>query len=94
MSSQAVSQIYDIKHIDHYDRFINASIMRDYRERSIMGICVLLSCCGLISQVQEQNEDNRTIIMTSLVMMTGLYAVHRINKIFRHTIVNKTFSRL
>lgn len=87
MSLQAVSQIYDIKYIDHYDRFINASLMRDYKERSLMAMCVLLSCCGLVSQVEEQNEDNRMVIMTSLVMMTGLYAVHRINKIFLHTIM-------
>lgn len=87
MSFQAVSQIYDIKYIDHYDRFVNASLMRDYKERSLMAMCVLLSCCGLISQVDEQNEDNRLVIMTSLVMMTGLYTVHRMNKIFRHTVL-------
>lgn len=52
-----------------------------------MAMCVLLSCCGLISQVDEQNEDNRLVIMTSLVMMTGLYTVHRMNKIFRHTVL-------
>lgn len=87
MSTQAVSQIYDIKYIDHYDRFINASLMRDYKERSLMAISVLLSCCGLICQVKEQNEENRMVIMTALVMMTGLYTMHRINKIFRHTIL-------
>jgi hypothetical protein len=89
MIKNDVTQIYDIRFIDEYDRFVNASIQRDYVERSIMGMAVLLICCGLSSQVKEHNEENRLIVMSSLVLMTGLYAMHRINKIVAHTISTK-----
>jgi hypothetical protein len=89
MIKNDVTQIYDIRFIDEYDRFVNASIQRDYVERSIMGMAVLLTCCGLSSQVKEHNEENRLIVMSSLVLMTGLYAMYRINKIVAHTISTK-----
>jgi hypothetical protein len=83
MINNDISKIYDIKFIDQYDRFVNASIQRDYKERTMIAMSVLLSCCGLISQVKEQNEGNRHLIMSTLVIMTGLYAMHRINKIMQ-----------
>jgi hypothetical protein len=89
MIKNDISQIYDIRFIDEYDRFVNASLQRDYLERSIVAMSFLITCCGLVSQVKEDNEENRLIIMCSLVMMTGMYAMHRINKIVQHTVFTR-----
>ncbi|MBU6148823.1 MAG: hypothetical protein KGQ54_01340 [Verrucomicrobia bacterium] len=85
MSTSNISQLYDIKYIDHYDRFVHASIQRDYKERSMMAMAVLLSCCGLMGQANTEIEGDRLVVMSALAFMTGLYTIHRIDKIFRHT---------
>ena len=89
MTSSNLSDIYDIKFIDHYDRFVNASIQRARKERTMVAMSVLLACCGLIGQVKEQDEESRQIIMSFLVVMTGLYTMHRINKIMQETLFLK-----
>lgn len=80
-----ISTIYDTKFIDHYDRFVNAYIQIDRKERSMLAMSVLLSSCGLISQIKEPNKDVNLVLMSSVFIMTGLYTMYRINRILEHT---------
>lgn len=79
------SRIYDIRWIDDYNRFHDASLQRDHLERTLMAISVILLCCGLLAQTEEQNEEHASIVLSSLIAMTGVCTMHRINRILQHT---------
>jgi hypothetical protein len=85
MIENEMSRIYDIRWIDDYNRFYNASLQRDHLERTLMAISVIVLCCGLLAQVEDQNESHASIVLSSLVIMTGVCTMHRITRILEHT---------
>jgi len=85
MIENEVSRIYDIHWIDDYYRFHDASLQRDHLERTLMALSVIVLCCGLLSQVEDHNESDASIVLSSLIIMTGVCTMHRITRIIQHT---------